>query len=495
MDLDVEANAPPAAPGGSRRHPRAVDIGKADTEVTRRLCCAAQSDLMFAQRLFDHVIRQPRLGVSVSPGVDLPAVLKHACAGRRRRAVRDCLLTAAELLALAAVLVSIMLAVLTLSFDPLRLVPWALGLLLVGTTLVKSLSELAYNRVITRTLHPDRFDPRAAPAPVKRLLRARIDEIAALARGNVSIYSGFKPFSGYGKVIGGWSFAIDVDKPRHEGGTTLPFEVHDIRSHVTAQVEALEWIGLEVEDRVFVSGRDVHGDHDFVDAAGRPRAEVDGARFDRLLGERDGRARPYTVIRLVGWDGELALTIFLRFVIVKRNLFIEASHSILTPLQEKFDVYDKIRPISSPWDFVRLAARGVGMFGDVMSAFSHRAEHACDRRALGEAPVMPYRRNFDHGASYSVREAASDKRYHRYFQKLDSEMYTKVVEQRIFDALVQFLDGHEVDTGELIKRQTTILNHGVLVTGGGSIQAQSVAAGSGAQASSFQYAPGGDGRR
>jgi hypothetical protein len=39
-----------------------------------------------------------------------------------------------------------------------------------------------------------------------------------------------------------------------------------------------------------------------------------------------------------------------------------------------------------------------------------------------------------------------------------------------------------VHTGELIERQSTILNNGVLVTGGGSINSSSVAAGENAQA-------------
>lgn len=74
-----------------------LEIKKAASEVTRHLCCAAQSDALFAQRLFDQIIRQPRLGIAVSPGVDLPTVLRHACSGRRRRALRDCALSTINL--------------------------------------------------------------------------------------------------------------------------------------------------------------------------------------------------------------------------------------------------------------------------------------------------------------------------------------------------------------------------------------------------------------
>ncbi|WP_155129287.1 hypothetical protein [[Actinomadura] parvosata] len=470
-----------------RRHAR--DIKRADDEVTRHLCCAAEADFVFAQRLFDHIVRQPRRGIATSPGVDIPAVLRHACAGRRRRALRDCALAAFSLSGLFTALGTIAVAIHTLSLAPLRLLPWALGSMLLGNTLVRFVYGLTLNRAITVALRPGHFSPEEAPNPVKPLLRRRIAQIEELTRGNLSIYRKFEPFTGYGQVIGGWSFAIDVTKPRYEGAPTKPFEVHDIRERVAAQVRALNWKGLEVTDRIFVSGRDVWKDDGYVDDTGCPLPGVGDTKIDELLAERDGRARPYTVIRLIGWDGELALTIFLRFAIVQQNLFIEASHSVLTPLQARFHKYDKVRPIRSAWSLAWLAVRSIGLFGGVMDVFGHLSEFVRDRSALAEPAVAPQDRSFNHGASYCVREEASDSRYQRYFQKLDSEMYTKVVEQRIFDAMVEFLDERNVHTGELIERQTTILNNGVLVTGGSSISGSSVAAGDNAQATTHMPAP------
>ncbi|WP_049575714.1 hypothetical protein [Nonomuraea sp. SBT364] len=487
-----------APPGGRIARPvtgfpggHAVDIKKADDEVTRHLCCAAQTDVVFAQRLFDHIIRQPQRGIAVSPGVDLPVVLRHACAGRRRRALRECALNAIALLGTLTVLGSIAAAVYSLSAAPLRFVPWALGGMLIGTTLVKFADKVAQNRAVTVLLGPGRFSAANAPQPVKPLLRRRLTQIEELSRGNISIYRKFEPFTGYGRVVGGWSFAIDVEKPRYEGGTTSPFQVHDIRRYVAAQVEALDWRGLEVADRVFVSGRDVWEDDGFVDETGRPLAKIDDEKFDLLLAKRDGRARPYTVIRLIGWDGELALTIFLRFAFVKKNLFIEASHSVLTPLQARFHQHDKVRPVTTVWGFAGLAFRSLGMFEAPTAVLNHVAEFMQDRRALA-GPGAVHDPSFNHGASYCVREEASDSRYRRYFQKLDTEMYTKVVEQRVFDALVQFLDDHNVHTGELVERQTTILNNGVLVTGGSSLNAESVAAGQNAQATTYVATSGGN---
>ncbi|MEU8321173.1 hypothetical protein AB0C33_22715 [Nonomuraea sp. NPDC048881] len=344
------------------------------------------------------------------------------------------------------------------------------------------LFRLFYNHAITGPLSRQHFSAGDAPEPRNSLLRARILEVDKQQQGNITIYKGFKPFRGYGKVIGGWSFAIDITKPKELGGKCSRFKVHEMRDYVRHQVEALEWLGLTVEERIFVSGRDVSDGGTFIGQDGRPRATIAGREMRNLLSEPDNRARPYTVIRLLGWDGELALTIFLRFVIVKRNLFIEASHSILTPLRDSFRRHDQVKRVEGWQGYLSLALRSIRLFSRPLSGFSHLGERRDDRRALVGVADRFTGSDFDYGASFSAREWASDERYQRYFQKLDSEMYTKVVEQRIFDALVQFLDERHIDTGELVQRQTTILNNGVMVTGNGSINAENVAGGAGAHA-------------
>ena len=88
----------------------------------------------------------------------------------------------------------------------------------------------------------------------------------------------------------------------------------------------------------------------------------------------------------------------------------------------------------------------------------------------------------DYGALLSVREAAAASGWQRYFQVLDDARYVKVIEQRIFRSLVEFLDEHDIDTSGLVARSEMLVNNGVMVTGGGTVNAQAVAAGANAQA-------------
>jgi hypothetical protein len=452
-------------------------VFEADTEVTRYLCAAMHVDASFAQRLIDQIIRHPHRGIAVSPGLNLVAVLGHAYAARRRHALRD-----------AALLIinigGFIVAVWDFSFWP---VPYMY--LLCWATVFSS--EMARNEMLTGPLRRGSFSAREAPNPHRRRLRERLAEVERHVQGNVTVYSRFNPFIGHGRVVGGWSFAIDVGKPADKDTPVKDFALRELHDHVKAQVHDLEWPGLIVKDRLFVNGRDVKDDVRFLpDQASAPNPNVDRDTMLSLLEEPTDRARPYTAIRLLGWDGELALTIFLRFVRRQMNLFVEASYSILPPLQQKFHDVDQVRRISSIPSRVRFAGLCAALtLVYIVDATRGVYRVWAERRDIIRPKKMLSRGvRLDYGAVFSAREAASDTSYHRYFQKLDGEMYTKVVEKRIFDALVEFLDERAIDTSELRKRQTTILNNGIMVTGQASVNAHSIAAGNGAQATTHHHA-------
>jgi cell division ATPase FtsA len=107
------------------------------------------------------------------------------------------------------------------------------------------------------------------------------------------------------------------------------------------------------------------------------------------------------------------------------------------------------------------------------------SERRSTRRHIRTRPL------FDYGAVTSIRQQGMSREYRRYFQKLDREMYSKIVEKRILDSIIEFLDGRNIDTSDLKDRQTTILNNGVILSGG-SIQAESFAVGTGARARAGQ---------
>jgi capsular polysaccharide biosynthesis protein len=74
---------------------------------------------------------------------------------------------------------------------------------------------------------------------------------------------------------------------------------------------------------------------------------------------------------------------------------------------------------------------------------------------------------FNYGVYRSYREIiSSSNEYNRYFQKLDKEMYLKTIERKIVDTLSQFLDIKNIDASDFKETKSTILNNGVIVSGG-----------------------------
>jgi hypothetical protein len=193
---------------------------------------------------------------------------------------------------------------------------------------------------------------------------------------------------------------------------------------------------------------------------------------------------------VAGWRGQLVLSTFVRFVVTPQHLFVEASHSLLTPVKDEYQEVDRLLPqptfaqaIRLGWrSLLRLPARLILAPAAITRAASKPITRGL-RKARQRREILSALR-FNYGASASPREWASDTRYQRYFQQLDKDLYAKVVEKTLLQSIVLFLDAKGIDTGELVERQTTILNNGVYVTGGASLTAESVAAGTGAQAKS-----------
>ncbi|WP_330256825.1 hypothetical protein OG874_21035 [Nocardia sp. NBC_00565] len=97
----------------------------------------------------------------------------------------------------------------------------------------------------------------------------------------------------------------------------------------------------------------------------------------------------------------------------------------------------------------------------------------------------------------SIREAASDLRtdkrgrslgYHRYFQLLDQEMYTKILEKRVFETLAAFLVEKNIDPDELLRRGEQITNNSVTISGDATLLNSSIG---GAAATTVNAAAGG----
>ncbi|MFJ7072562.1 zinc ribbon domain-containing protein [Streptomyces sp. NPDC098781] len=445
-------------------------------DITRYLCTAVHTDTRFARRAVEQIVEEPRRAVASSPGVDLGCVLRHALAARRRQVVRDVLL---------AVLLLIVVITLPITFGTAIVLGWLAAWIIVA---VESLS--VHYGVVAKQLSRENFAPDRAPRPTGEENRRRIAEIEKRDRGNVVVSSLYAPFVGYGAPISTWSFALDTARPE-EGKDVLPFTVHELNDHLAARVGDLKLPGVHVENLLLVNGKDLLYEVDdrtraelLPDPAGPPSARVSPELLRALREDGKGRARPYLAIRVTGWSGELAVTFFLRCALMsdRKMLFIEGSSSLLAPVRERYRIADQL--LESPtfrqwWTLVSQAAFRaplllIGSPVSVMAGlFAPLNQGSKQRRQALEIR----HRTFDYGASFSLRDAASDQLYYRYFQQLDRELYAKTVEHRVLDALVEFLEDHNIDTNELMQRQTTIFNSGLYAGGDVTVSGSAVGVG------------------
>jgi hypothetical protein len=462
------------APEGAISQPAARHNGRrapySDNAATRYLCAAVALSPAVRQRALEDVLEEERRAVVTTPGVDLVTVLKYALAAQRRQLIRDGVLLGL----LCALIASVFIggSVLVKLF------------LLIAAWVTVCVEQYANSHGAARGLRRETFSPDQAPSPPRNSYASRqLRRIAeAGTTGNVTLYSKFPPFVGYGTVTSSWSFAVDVTQPRR-GGRPRPFSVQQVYDEVRAGLGQIDLPGMEVTDRVFVNGRDVRDDERFLpDPGGAPVTSISPELMRELLSMPEEQARPYLAIGMTSWQGDLGVTMFIRFLLSRSYLFVEAAHTVVPPIRAEFKAIDEEEPDLQPGQFFRLIGGGLvstlprllGSLPGIVHELGSDGRRERKRRRVEQAG--------DYGALLSIREAAADTKWHRYFQVFDDARYVKVIQQRIFRSLVEFLEEHDIDASSLVARSETLINNGVMVTGSGTVNAEAIAAGANAHA-------------
>ena len=440
--------------------------------MTRYLSAAVTFDDSLAAQLIENVLEEPHRAIAATPGVSLATVLRYALAANRRRLIRDVLL----LIYLALMICTFFLAFITV---PLFLfVSWM--------TILSELYIRFYGQP-SQPLRPGKFGSAQPPSPARNSYAARqlarIEE--ASTSGNATFYSGFSPFIGYGTITSSWSFVVDVTSPRRSSraGRPRPFTVTQLYDHVASGLDQIDLPGMEFHIRLFVNGRDIRDDDRFLrDPDGPPVSSVHPGLLDSLMTNPEERARPYLTISVAGWHGDLVTTTFIRFLLSESDLFVEAARTAVPPLRYAFKTVDTMEMAPADGEFPALLKSS---FLRTLPLLLHSGPAVIHEMRRGSRRLQKKRqlnRMPDYGALVSVREAAADSKWQRYFQVFDNARYVKTVEQRVFHSLVEFLDAHDVDTSSLVTQAEVIINNGIEISGNATVHADQIVGGPGAQA-------------
>jgi hypothetical protein len=306
---------------------------------------------------------------------------------------------------------------------------------------------------------------------------------------NLVVYGGFSPFVGAGFDLGGWSFALDVSRPKslmEKDETVNDFEVSELYKEIEAMCKGLNLPNLSVADLCYASGQDIRNDRIILpNPVGKPVQHIDN---NYLKSADDFRVRQYKHISVSAWGNDVVFSIFMRCVIKGKNLFVEVARYLLPPVSNQYRKHaESTNKSFSAIAGITLSSLVLGpingyfawliLLGKFINFISQTLELQ-DRKLRNE---IKKNSNFNYGVASSLREDVSGTSYLHYFQKFDREMYVKILDNEILETLLSFLDDHNIDTSQLRERQTTILNNGIFVQGG-NVKGESIAAGQGAKA-------------
>jgi len=440
-------------------------------ETTRYLCGAAYSDAAFRNALLKRERDKVR-ATAPETGVDVALVTEHCHRAARFSLVRDLLITI-----LAVVGVGLLASMAGSEVPDPNVIGFFLACCF-GVFLLTTIETFRQDNLARRELTRDAFyrkHDNAAPQD---------------SDDNVVIYSGFSPFVGSGSDIGGWSFTIDLDRPSQTLGPHKPrnFLLSDLYGYVENVFTELQLPRLKIRRKLFANGKRIRDMALLLkDPHRRPVTRVADAIVSGSVDIGSGVIRHYLCLETTNWDGEVVITFFIQFRQLSSKLFVEVSTFLLPPVRAAYFDLDKVHPTRRFRDASGLLVASLvkSLFLPVISPFlcwgriSAAWERSQEDRKLRkeiEEDLL-----FDYGARQSAREMATGNEWRSYFQKLDKEMLHKIIQQQLIDSLVDFFDDHGIDTSEIKERTMHILNNGVFVSGG-TINAQGLAVGSGAQA-------------
>jgi hypothetical protein len=441
-------------------------------EATRHLCAAMHLDRGLCNEFLEELEQNRFRAIGASPGVDLHLVARHALAAQSRRRTRDHTLTLIVVAGLfgaaiaAASAGGLAVTVCLLAFCA----AWG----------VVAAERLVARRLVGHELLAGSFRPPATYPPVSAEWTARLADLWRAQEGNITVYRGFAPFVGSGKIVGHWSFAINLERGQ-DGKAPQPVSVRDLDEHVVARINGLGLPTLRPERRLLVDGRGIRHDRRFLGPpASRPHTHADEALLDAIRDHHERAVRHYRCIRVVEWEGEVVISVFLSLTKLANTLVAEAYYLLLPPLSIGRRAVDDFAPRPRTDEIVELLVEAafvapaamvmapLRFWGELREGFPKLWARDDEERTHVERTP-----SWDYGASATLRERQAGG-YTRYLQAVDKDLYVKVVEREILDALTDFLDSKGVDISELRERQNTIMNFGVMAN---TVNAGNVVAG------------------
>ncbi|MEV4340440.1 hypothetical protein [Streptomyces sp. NPDC049590] len=436
---------------------------------TRELCGWTYRSAEFADGMTEHFVTERFRAHGRPQGLDLVAVVRHACRARRLHLFRDVMLSlclavlVAGVVGIAAALVSRDMARLA---GCLRLAVYAL--------LAAAVVAYVWNWGLTRFQQAVLWGearPRDGAGPVDAALES---DLEALEAANVVLYrskgrGGEEPFVDSGILVlqRTWP-SIDISRPAPgDGGDrpamseVKPAEVHAYMAEHLPRAAGLD--GLRACNRLYVQGdrvRDIDRGGLFGKGRRRPLVNVDAALVDEGITAASMAMRTYLTLELVGSGGSYVVTMHVRARVSQSQLSWQLAAYYVPPVNAGFG--------DRPMGWAETAWRTLGftrarfradLFGSAGRVLGRPRRYLTDgfRLLWRSHRVRQPHGYFDYGASGTLRAAVSDPdRTHDLTQQMDAQLALQRMQEALLTLTERFLEEHGIDTSGLRDTRVTI---------------------------------------
>jgi hypothetical protein len=158
------------------------------------------------------------------------------------------------------------------------------------------------------------------------------------------------------------------------------------------------------------------------------------------------------------WGGQLIPTVHVHVAVQGRSLYLELTTTVLPPCDERYRVIDTLDGHGPAAWWRALRSGVVETPGAIWRAPVNLARALINMVTGSAAGPTRLARGFDYGARAGIRELGSESELRFLTQAQDVAKYKKLIERRVIASVLDYLDGHGVDTSEFRARAASVLN-------------------------------------
>ncbi len=143
--------------------------------------------------------------------------------------------------------------------------------------------------------------------------------------------------------MGGWSFAVDMTKPKYETTEVENFPMSKVYQHLDMVINELKIPGMKIDNCLFTHGSDIKNEKWILsDKFAKPNQCTDDFIVKAYMEKNDPKVRFYKWIQVYDWGNELVVSYLIRFTKQNKKLFVEVNTFLLTPLIESYRSVDSL---------------------------------------------------------------------------------------------------------------------------------------------------------